>query len=352
MSDEGKVQIPGGRRRRTRRLAIVGLILVLTAAIAGVGTAYLVDNHLSANVRRIPGVFQGIDPSTRPSSDPVPERQTILAIGSDVRAAGQTTGDAATDAQASVGDARSDTIMVVRFDPAGRSAAVVSIPRDSWVPIPGKGYMKINAAYALGGPPLLISTVEQLTGVRIDHFMVIDFAGFRSVVDALGGIDVQVAEATTDPGGMHFQQGINHLDGAEALAYVRQRYGLPEGDFDRIRRQQNFLRAVLTKVAATNPGADPLRVYHLLDAMTKAVTVDDGYTDDELRALALAAAHLHQGDVWFLTAPVSGTGWEGDQSVVYLDPDAGAQLWQALRGGVMAQYAAAHRAKLLPAIPR
>jgi LCP family protein required for cell wall assembly len=339
---------PGRWRRRARRLAMVGLILTITGAVAGLVGGYLIDSHLSGNVHRVPGAFQGIDPSARPSSNPAVHSQTTLAVGLDVRSADQTTGDAATDPQASAGE-RSDTIMLIRFDPAKQSASVVSIPRDSWVPIPGKGTMKINAAYALGGPPLLISTVEQLTGVRIDHFMVIDFAGFRSVVNALGGVDVQVAAATTDLAGTHLRQGANHLDGTEALAYVRQRHGLPQGDLDRIRRQQSFLRAVLTKMAAVNPAGDPLKTYQLLDAMTKAVTVDDGYTDDQLRALALDAAGLRAGKVWFLTAPVRGTGWEGDQSVVYLDPTRDADLWRALGNDTMPEYVDAHRADLLPA---
>lgn len=344
-------QGPGRWRRRTRRLVMVGLVLVTAGAVTGLAGAYVVGAHFSSNVRRVTGAFDGIDPSTRPSTNPASPSQTVLAVGLDARSPDQTTGEAATAAQAYLGGDRSDTIMLIRFDPAKQSASTVSIPRDSWVSIPGKGTMKINAAYALGGPPLLISTVEQLTGVRVDHFMVVDFAGFRSVVDAVGGVEVQVA-ATTAAGATQFQEGANHLDGTQALAYVRQRYGLPEGDLDRIRRQQNLLRAVLTKVAVTNPTGDPLRTYEVLDTVTKAVTVDDGYTEGELRGLALDAARLRTGDVWFLTAPVSGTGWEGDQSVVYLDTTRSAELWQALRAGTMSEYVDAHRDSLLPEVPR
>ena len=96
---------------------------------------------------------------------------------------------------------------------------------------------KINAAYAFGGPSLLIRTVENLTALRIDHFAVVDFAGFRSVVDAVGGIDVGISAATNNDG-VDFHQGVNHLDGTQALAYVRQRYGLADGDLDRAQRQQ------------------------------------------------------------------------------------------------------------------
>jgi anionic cell wall polymer biosynthesis LytR-Cps2A-Psr (LCP) family protein len=161
-------------------------------------------------------------------------------------------------------------------------------------------------------------------------------------------VDVQIASATTDTSGNTFHQGSNHLNGKQALAYVRQRHGLPAGDLDRVRRQQSFLRAVMTKIATINPTGDPLQTYRLLDAMTKAVTVDDGYTNDELRTLALDAVRLGSGNVWFLTAPVRGTGWEGDQSVVYLDPTRDNPLWQALSEDSMAGYVSAHRTDLLP----
>ena len=122
--------------------------------------------------------------------------------------------------------------MIARLNPDRTVAAVASIPRDSWVDIPGHGHDKINAAYSFGGPSLLVATVENLTQIRIDHFAVIDFAGFRSMVDAVGGIDVGI-DAPTSSDGVAFHQGVNHLDGRAALAYVRQRYGLIGGDFDR-----------------------------------------------------------------------------------------------------------------------
>ena len=148
--------------------------------------------------------------------------------------------------------------MIARLAEDGQSAAVVSIPRDSWVDIPGHGKNKINAAYAFGGPSLLIRTVENLTELHVDHFAVIDFAGFQAVVDSVGGIDVGISAATSNEG-VHFHQGVNHLDGTQALAYVRQRYGLVDGDLDRAQRQQNAMRAVLTKVAVDRRARRPRR---------------------------------------------------------------------------------------------
>ncbi|WP_433503763.1 LCP family protein [Pseudonocardia halophobica] len=166
----------------------------------------------------------------------------------------------------------------------GSTAAVTSIPRDSWVDIPGHGTNKINAAYAFGGSPLLIQMVENLTGVRVDHFGVIDFAGFQEMGDSVGGIDVRVAAATSNAG-VDFHEGLNHLDGAQALAYVRQRYDLPGGDLDRAKRQQNALKALLTK--AGDDLSDPVGLYDLVDATSRTVSVDDTLTNGGLRDLAL-----------------------------------------------------------------
>ncbi|HKT05463.1 MAG TPA: LCP family protein [Rugosimonospora sp.] len=337
----------GRWRRRMRRFGMVALVLTVTGTTAGLAGGYLIRSHLLGNIKRIDGAFQNVDGQRRPAPDPVAGGQTILAVGLDVRSPVQTTGTAAVDPKAAEGGERSDTIMLVRIGPDARSATVVSIPRDSWVEVPGHGLMKINASYALGGPALLIRTVEQLTGIRVDHFLILDFAGFQSIVDTLNGVDVQVAAATTDLGGRHFLKGTNHLNGDMALAYVRQRYGLPAGDLDRVRRQQNFLRAVFSKLAATHLVDDPVRGYHLLDAITRAVTVDSTYTDTELYRLALDALRLRSGQIWFLTAGVAGLGREGAQSVVYLDKARDAELWQAIRDDDTARYALAHPADQL-----
>jgi LCP family protein required for cell wall assembly len=216
------------------------LVLFLVAA-AGLA-AYQLSNALGDQVPRVPDVFAPIPATERPA--PLTST-TFLVIGADSRSPEPTTG---TDAPAGVnaGSQRSDLIMLASMAPDKNSAAVVSIPRDSWVDIPGHGRNKVNAAYAFGGPSLLTAMVEQLTGVRVDHFAVIDFAGFQGMVDAVGGIDLRVAQTTSDRG-VTFVEGPNHLDGADALVYVRQRHGLPHGDLDRAHRDQNALKALVSK---------------------------------------------------------------------------------------------------------
>ncbi|HKQ42156.1 MAG TPA: LCP family protein, partial [Pseudonocardia sp.] len=218
-----------------------------------------------------------------------------------------------------------------------------SIPRDSWVEIPGRGRAKVNAAYSWGGPALLVGTVEKLTGVRVDHFAVIDFAGFRSVVDAIGGVDVGVA-APTSSAGVAFQAGMNHLDGDAALVYVRQRHELAGGDLARAARQQNVLRAVLGKLV----GVDVFRRLAFLAALTRSVSVDATLTNSGLRLLAF---DVRPQQVVFLTAPVRGAGSEGGQSVVLLDDASAAALWAALRSGTAAAYAQQHPDALLGPAP-
>jgi LCP family protein required for cell wall assembly len=294
----------------------------------------------------VPDVFVGLDESARPVEQ---APLNFLLVGTDSRADAPTTG---TDAPVGVdaGSQRSDVLMLMQLAPDGDSASVVSIPRDSWVDIPGHGRNKVNAAYAFGGASLLTQTVEQLTGVRVDHFAVIDFAGFEAMVDAVGGIDVQVAEATSNIG-VEFRAGLNHLDGAQALAYVRQRYDLPGGDLDRARRQQNALRALLSQAASSGSLSDPIGLVRLVDATSRSVSVDDTLSNGGLRDIAFGAAGLRRSGVTFLSAPVAGLGREGEQSVVYLDDARAGELWTALQSGDTTAYADAHPDDLLGDTP-
>ena len=160
---------------------------------------------------------------------------------------------------------RSDTVMVVHI-PADRKAAyLVSIPRDSFVEIydetgEAQGKNKINAAFAAYGPYGTRHTVEHLSGLRIDHIAIIDFAGFRDLTTAIGGVDVYIPEAVYDSKqDQQWEEGEVHLEGVLALKYVRMRYGLTQGDFDRVDRQQNFLRAVMQKTLSDDTIGNPRR---------------------------------------------------------------------------------------------
>ena len=333
---------PVSTLQRTLLTLAVSAVVLFGLTVAGIMT---LTEKLGDNIARVPDAFRGLDGSTRP---PAADGLTFLLVGTDTRSEAPTTGTAA---NGTAGGARSDVLMIARLSADAKTAAVVSIPRDSWVDIPGHGMNKINATYALGGPSLLIRTVEKLTALQIDHFAVVDFAGFRSVVDSVGGIDVGISAPTSDRG-VNFRQGINHLDGAEALVYVRQRYGLAGGDLDRAQRQQNALRAVLNKVASTGTLDDPIGLYRLLDATGEFVSVDDTLSNEGLRSLTQKLRGLPPEQVSFLRAPVSSLGRERAQSVVYLDHAQAAQLWVALRQGTVAMYADQHADDTLGPVTR
>jgi LCP family protein required for cell wall assembly len=330
-------------RRALISLGILGLVLAV--AIGG-GLWYLSDRW-GGNIDRISDAFAGLDEESRPApataAVSAPDAPvTFLLVGSDTR--GHT-------ADGENPDGRSDAIMIARFSADRGHAQLISIPRDSWVEIPGHGMNKINASYAFGGPSLLIQTVEALTQVRIDHYVTIDFDGIIQVTDDLGGVDVVVAEATTN-GPYTFPAGVNHLDGAQARWYLGQRYGLPGGDFDRVRRQQQYLKAMFSKLFSADTFTDVGRLDDAMIAVTRSVGIDDSLSNVELAKLAYSMRTLTPGDVDFFTAPILGTGREGPASVVYLDTVTGERMWSYLRSDSLSQNAAEFADEALPAVPR
>src|SRR3712207_1834446 len=246
-------ETPASHHAAARRVLVsLGVLALVLAVVIGSGLWFL-TNRYAGNVERIGDVFADIDEDSRPAQATPAEPasaapETFLLVGSDTR--GETL--AGEDP-----DGRSDAIMIARFSADRKHAQLISIPRDSWVDVPGHGMNKINASYAFGGPSLLIQTVEQLTQVRIDHYVAIDFDGLIQVTDDLGGVDVVVAETTTNHGHT-FAAGTNHLDGEQVRWYLAQRKNLPGGDFDRVKRQQQYLRSMFSKLFTsetfTNPG--------------------------------------------------------------------------------------------------
>jgi LCP family protein required for cell wall assembly len=339
--------LPTRPRRVLRRVLIsvsaIGLVLALLVG----GAVWFLTERYAGNIDRIDDVFADLDDNQRPESatgaNPAGESPvTFLLVGSDSREKtpkGQDPG------------ARSDAIMIARFSGDRQHAQLISIPRDSWVDIPGHGKNKINASYALGGPSLLIQTVEQLTDVRIDHYVAIDFDGIARVTDDLGGVDVVVAEETSN-GGYTFRKGVNHLDGDQARWYLGQRYGLPGGDFDRVRRQQHFLKAVYSKLISAETFTDPSRMDAAMLTLTGSVTVDDTLSNADVLALARAMRGLTPANLETFTAPVLGTGHEGPASVVYLDDVLGERMWQYLRNDSLGENSADFRAARLSGTPR
>jgi LCP family protein required for cell wall assembly len=240
-------------------------------------------------------------------------------------------------------------MMLLHIDADRRGASLISVPRDAWVPIPGHGMGKVNWAYSFGGPALAVATFEKLTSIRVDHLVVVDWDGFMSLTDAVGGVDVDVPTTVYDSARhLTWTAGRHHLDGTQALAYVRERYGLPGGDLDRVRRQQAFLRALMQASLHQEMRKDPVLLYQFLNEVTRHVLVDDQWRISDLAALAASLRDLRSANIRYLTAPVAGLGREGDQSVVHLATDRDRDLWRAVHEDRMDQWSAINWNLLTP----
>ncbi|HEY8478492.1 MAG TPA: LCP family protein [Spirillospora sp.] len=324
-----------GQSRRKRRwprvLIAIGVFVALVVAGLG-GLVWQRQSSYNGNIDRIKGVMPGTD---RPGPN-VKGTENWLLVGSDSREQ-NTTGQGGQVWKP--GRQRTDTIMLLHLPADRKKAYIVSFPRDSWVEVPGYGHQKINAAFSYGGPKLLIQTVENLTGIRIDHFGAIDFEGFKAMTDALGGVTVNIRHSVYDPARKkYWAAGRQKLNGEEALLFVRQRYNLPNGDFDRIKRQQAFLGALAKQAADRGTLTNPIKLDRFLSALTRSISVDEGVTAGHLRSLALSMRGVRASDVVFMTTPHRGTGTRARQSVVFLDPARCKALFEAVKTARMAEY--------------
>lgn len=324
------------RRRRTRAVLISMLVMMLSLVlVAAVGVWWFID-HYAGKVDRIENAFPNVPIAEQP---PRGRGVNFVLVGLDSRSDMPTTGRDAKAPLWQEGAQRSDATMLLHLSADRTQAYIVSIPRDSWVTIPGRGDAKINAAFSWGGPPLLIDTVQRLTDVRVDHFAAIDWEGFKKLTDALGGVEIVVDEEIP-PGedGRAWTVGKHHMNGAEALAYVRERKGLPRGDLDRVERQQEFMRAVMQKLLSGGLLDDPLDLPDLLDALTGSISVDDRLSNSDLRDLVWGLRKLRGDDVRFMTVPISELRNIAGQDAVVLAPEQSAFLWENLRADTMDVY--------------
>ena len=349
---------PQSRRRgpRWRRVARVALLassaLVIVAAVA----AYGLYRHYNGQITRVSIRFDAPQPATPANAGTRAAASgsavNILLMGSDSRDfAGGQSYNVAPGSAAYVTGQRSDVVILLHV-PAGRAkATLVSFPRDSWLTIPAytdaKGLThrpvqaKLNAAFALGGAPLLVSTIEALTGVHIDHFASVNFPGFQAMVDAIGGLNVCVATARHDRNSGDFlTSGQHHIDGAQALALVRDRKSFPDQDLGRIKDQEYFLATMMHKVLSSGTLTNPLSLNNFLNAATKSLTIDTGFSLGDIRKLANRFAHLNTANLAFATVPVENANYAVTssvyggqiQSAVELDPQASAALYASLAG--------------------
>ena len=249
-----------------------------------------------------------------------------LLVGSDSRQGLSEEDQQALGTGGDVGEGRTDTIMLLHIPRSGQ-AQLVSIPRDSYVEVPGFGMDKINAAFAYGGPKLLTQTVEGNTGLHIDHYAEIGMGGLANVVDSVGGVDICVAEPINDPlAGIDLQEGCQKLEGSDALGYVRTR-ATAMGDLDRVQRQREFFAALLDKITSPATLINPFRSISLINHTASSFIVGDG---DHVWHLARVALAMGSG-VDTETVPIGGFQDTVVGNVVLWDDEGAQQLWDSMK---------------------
>ncbi len=297
------------KRRHPVRRVLTAALLILVVALGGVW--FWVESRL-IHVDALSG-----------AADTTGE--TYLIVGSDSRDGWKDDGTEG---------ARTDTIMVLH-KPEDGPVALISIPRDSYVEIPGNGSGKINASYAWGGAPLLVETVEQLTGLTIDHYVEVGFAGVVEIVDAIGGVELCLDYDVDDvKSHLEWEAGCHVADGKTALAFARMRYSDPLGDIGRTQRQQEVVAEVAEGILSPATFLNPFRAYKVADAGLDAFRVDeDTHTLDLLQAALVFNSARGSGAVTG-TPPIASMDYRvGGQSTVLLDPDTIDSFWDQIANG-------------------
>jgi len=314
---------PGDPRSRWTQAALKGLIGILAFAILATGAGYFYLRYQFGRIERIdiPQLTE------QGGGDPM----NVLLVGSDTRenTEGELAEATGRDDPTTAGR-RSDTMMVLHVDPGSRKAAILSIPRDLWVPISGQGYSaKINTAYAVGGAPLLVETIQESLGITVNHYVEVDFVGFQNIVNTVGGVNVYFSSPARDRfSGLDIADpGCVSLDGFQALGFVRSRHyesyeagqWRSDGgnDFQRIERQQDFIRRMVAKASGVR---NPLKINELVNIGVNNVTLDRGMSMGNVLDLANRFKSFDPQAVDMYTLPATGLEIKG-QSALQLDAD-------------------------------
>ncbi|MCW2904166.1 MAG: cell envelope-related transcriptional attenuator [Streptosporangiaceae bacterium] len=325
---------PEPARRRSWRIlgwVSIGLSVVMVATSL---TAYAAYRKLNGNISH-----ENVDAAIGPNRPKKLNRSlNILMLGSDTRAG----------ANASYGrsmknePARADTTILLHLSPGGNQAIGISFPRDLMVPIPAcrrkdgtrsapQSAGMINSAFSIAGATCTIATIEAMTNVKIDHFAQVDFAGFKGIINALGGVKVCLPKDVNDPQAhLHLKKGIQVVKGEDALGFVRSRHGMGDGsDLSRIKRQQLFLGSVAKTAMSGGVLGNPAKLYALLNAGTKTLTTDDGLSPSVMMQIAQSMQGMSAGKLRFVTAP--WTAYAPDPNRVALAQPAAGQFFNMVR---------------------
>src|SRR3984957_985121 len=285
------------------------------------GGAWMLTSYVTSHVHRLNAGTSGT-----PSSGPL----NILVAGVDIRAGLTRRQQARLHVGHAVSD-NSDTLMLAHV-PANHSyVQVVSLPRDSWVNIPGHGMNKINAAFGLGGPRLMVRTVEANTGLTINDYIEVNFLGFVKVIDALGGVNICLPFAVNDAySGLDLSAGVHHVNGITALEFARDRHSFAASDLARIDDQQQLMATILSKAVSTGTLSNPFKLRQVISSVTSAIKVDQGFN---LVSLASQLSGLRPRNVAFTTVPLGNVNYQTPtgESAVLWDSSAASQLFGQIR---------------------
>ena len=317
LSPRSPQKAPRKKRRFGWGKRITALIVVLLLVTVGIFWSWDAGLHRTDALKSYPGRVANTAGTN------------WLIVGSDSRA-NLTPAQRKALATGYAAGGRTDTIMIVHT--GSKKTTLLSLPRDTYVPIDGHGKNKLNAAFAFGGASLLVRTVEEVTGLHIDHYAEIGFGGFASMVDAVGGVRICVAQAINDGNaGLNIPAGCQTLNGAEALGYVRSRK-FATGDLERVQHQRQFLAALLSKVASAGTLINPFKSIPLGYDAVDALTVDNGSHIWDVVSLGLALRDAGGGKGYTLTVPIAGFANEGAVgSVVLWDRTKALELFAALK---------------------
>ena len=324
--------------RAIRIITSLSIVIVLVSSVSSFGLSQISDS-----IARI-DVFNTVD--NRPEK--ISKAEIYLVVGSDTREGltKEQIRELRVGSTAVAAGGRSDTMLLIHLSKSRDRASIISLPRDTLVTIPEHPSSlnketivsarpgKLNWAFAYGGAPLLIETIELATSIKIDHYVEVSFAGFAGIVDALGGVEVCTKVDIDDPKShLVLSAGVHTLNGIEALKYVRTRDFDGRGDIGRMQRQQQFMSAVLRKATSTGTLLNPFKLKNFINASLNSVKLDAGLAPDDLLTLAKQLKNLSSGNVRTLTVPISNPNGRDPNvgSVVIWDDALSADLFDRLR---------------------
>lgn len=345
--EEAPRRSAGGRKVTIIVLAGAGALLLIAAAVAVLYLASLRGAYQDA-VNVIP------EDETFPEAEDRPERPTrtdedgdevedeqlnILLIGSD---SGGGSGESE-NVPWLPNAGRADTIMWMHIPHERDSVQVMSVMRDTWVPIPGHGEAKINASMSFGGSATTVATMEELMDVRIDHVAAVDMVGFQNLVGAMEGVTVDSPVSFTSRDGHHFHGGPQSMNSTEAMSFVRERKAFDDGDFQRAANQQALMRGVLDEVLTPSTLTNPARIHSMVSTFAPHMAVDSQLSDAEyVTDLGWSMREVRGGDIDMFTIDNHGLGTAGSESIIVPDYDAFSEAGEAMREGRFDEYAAEH----------